>query len=96
MHPHYRHRHVTVFTEGDATFDDPRAGHGTIEYGAPSFRGAGRGMWHGKELSGGTSATSRDSSSGLPFRPELERAESESHTFAPSRHQAWVRPADRR
>jgi hypothetical protein len=33
VHPHSGIATVTVFTEGDVTFDDPHAGHGTIGYG---------------------------------------------------------------
>jgi redox-sensitive bicupin YhaK (pirin superfamily) len=33
VHPHSRIATVAVITEGDVTFDDPEAGHGTIGYG---------------------------------------------------------------
>ena len=54
VHPHSGIATVTVFTEGDVTFDDPQAGHGTISYGGAEWARAGKGMWHGKELSAGT------------------------------------------
>ena len=57
VHPHSGIATVTVFTDGDVTFDDPQAGHGRIGYGGVEWVRAGRGMWHGKELSAGTSAT---------------------------------------
>lgn len=78
VHPHSGIATVTVFTDGNATFDDPDAGHGTIEYGGAEFSRAGRGMWHGKELSGGTSATVQGFQLWIALPPELERAESES------------------
>jgi redox-sensitive bicupin YhaK (pirin superfamily) len=78
VHPHSGIATVTVFTDGDATFDDPRAGHGTIAYGGAEFSRAGRGMWHGKELSGGTSATVQGFQLWIALPPDLERAESAS------------------
>src|SRR5438093_3841342 len=51
VHPHSGIATVTVFTEGNVTFDDPHAGHGTIGYGGVEWVRAGKGMWHGKELS---------------------------------------------
>ena len=59
VHPHSGIATVTVFTDGDVTFDDPQAGHGTIGYGGVEWVRAGRGMWHGKELSAGTSPTTQ-------------------------------------
>jgi redox-sensitive bicupin YhaK (pirin superfamily) len=57
VHPHSGIATVMVFIEGDVTFDDPQAGHGNIGYGGVESVLAGRGMWHGKELSAGMSAT---------------------------------------
>ena len=57
VHPHSGIATVTVFPEGDVTFDDPRAGHGTIGYGGVEWACAGKGMWHGKELSAGDVTT---------------------------------------
>jgi len=78
VHPHSGIATVTVFTDGDATFDDPRAGHGTIEYGGAEWARAGRGMWHGKELSGGSSATVQGFQLWLALPPDQELEESES------------------
>jgi hypothetical protein len=33
VHPHSGIATITVFTEGDVTFDDPRAGYGTLGCG---------------------------------------------------------------
>ena len=60
VHPHSGIATVTVLTEGDMAFDDPDAGDGTIGYGGVEWVRAGTGMWHGKELSGGTTASSKN------------------------------------
>src|ERR1700688_448214 len=57
VHPHSGIATITVFTEGDVTFDDLQAGHGTLGYGGVEWVRAGRGMWHGKELAAGASKT---------------------------------------
>ena len=41
---------MTVFTHGDASFDDGTGNAGTIGYGGVEWMRAGRGVWHGKEL----------------------------------------------
>jgi redox-sensitive bicupin YhaK (pirin superfamily) len=75
VHPHSGIATVTVVTEGDVTFDDPQAGHGSLGYGGVESVRAGRGMWHGKELSAGTSATVQGFQLWLALPPELELAE---------------------
>ena len=77
VHPHSGIATVTVFTAGDVTFDDPQAGHGTIGYGGVEWVRAGRGMWHGKELSAGTSATVQGFQLWIALPPDLENAEPE-------------------
>ena len=72
LHPHSGIATVTVFTSGDATFDDPQAGRGTLGYGGVEFVQAGSGVWHGKELSGGTSSTVQGFQLWLALPPELE------------------------
>jgi hypothetical protein len=66
---------LTVFTEGDVTFDDPQAGHGTLDYGGVEWVRAGKGMWHGKELSAGTSPTAQGFQLWIALPPDLETAE---------------------
>jgi len=78
VHPHSGIATVTVFTEGDVTFDDPVAGHGTIGYGGLEWARAGIGMWHGKELSAGRSPAVQGFQLWIALPPELERAEPES------------------
>jgi len=75
VHPHSGIATVTVFTDGDVTFDDPQAGHGTIGYGGVEWVRAGKGMWHGKELSAGTSPSTRGFQLWLALPPDLEHAE---------------------
>jgi redox-sensitive bicupin YhaK (pirin superfamily) len=76
---------VTVFTEGDVTFDDPHAGHGTIGYGGLEWARAGKGMWHGKELSAGTSPTAQGFQLWIALPPDLETAEPESQCIVSER-----------
>jgi redox-sensitive bicupin YhaK (pirin superfamily) len=75
VHPHSGIATVTVFTEGDVTFDDPQAGHGTLDYGGVEWVRAGKGMWHGKELSAGTSPTAQGFQLWIALPPDLETAE---------------------
>ncbi|MDB4890515.1 MAG: Pirin [Gemmatimonadetes bacterium] len=77
IHPHSGIATITVFTEGDATFDDPRSGHGTIGYGGVEWVRAGRGMWHGKELSAGASKTVQGFQLWIALPPDLENTEPE-------------------
>jgi len=77
VHPHSGIATVTVFTQGDVTFDDPIAGHGTIGYGGLEWARAGIGMWHGKELSTGSSPMVQGFQLWIALPPELERADPE-------------------
>jgi redox-sensitive bicupin YhaK (pirin superfamily) len=77
VHPHSGIATVTVFTEGNATFDDPHAGHGIIGYAGVEWVRAGQGMWHGKELSAGTSPTVQGFQLWIALPPDLETAEPE-------------------
>ena len=81
VHPHSGIATVTVFTRGDVTFDDQIAGHGTIGYGGLEWARAGLGMWHGKELSGGSSPMVQGFQLWIALPPELERAEPETQYF---------------
>ncbi len=75
VHPHSGIATITVFAEGDVTFDDPQAGHGIIGYGGVEWVRAGRGMWHGKELSAGTTPSVQGFQLWIALPPELETAE---------------------
>lgn len=59
LHPHSGIATLTVFTEGDMAFEDPNAGRGTLGYGGVEWARAAKGIWHGRELSGGSSHSRR-------------------------------------
>lgn len=78
LHPHSGIATVTVFTQGDASFDDGEGHKGTITYGGVEWLRAGRGVWHGKELGAGRSPGVDGFQLWLALPPELELARSES------------------
>ena len=77
VHPHSGIATVTVFTRGEARFDDPTAGDGIIAYGGVEWLRAGGGVWHGKELSMASSRL-QGFQLWLALPPELENSPSES------------------
>jgi redox-sensitive bicupin YhaK (pirin superfamily) len=87
VHPHSGIGTITVFTEGDVRFDDPDSGTGTITYGGVEWSRAGGGMWHGKELTPGTSPGFQGFQLWIALPPELENGPSESQYLEPSRMQ---------
>jgi redox-sensitive bicupin YhaK (pirin superfamily) len=78
IHPHSGLATVTVITDGDVTYDDLEAGHGTIAYGGVEWMRAGGGVWHGKELSAGSSRRVQGFQLWLALPPELENGEVDS------------------
>jgi redox-sensitive bicupin YhaK (pirin superfamily) len=74
LHPHSGIATVTVVTEGNLHFDDPDAGTGTIDYGGVEWMRAGGGVWHGKEMSAGTSKRIQGFQLWVALPPELENA----------------------
>ncbi|SEJ81439.1 Redox-sensitive bicupin YhaK, pirin superfamily [Sphingobium sp. AP50] len=78
IHPHSGIATVTVFTDGDVCFDDPQAGSGRLDYGGVEWMRAGGGVWHGKELSAGESATIQGFQLWIALPPELENGPVES------------------
>ena len=78
IHPHSGIATITVFTKGDVRFDDPHAGKGRIAYGGVGWLRAGGGVWHGKELSAGTSPRAQGFQLWVALPPELENGPSES------------------
>jgi len=72
IHPHSGIATITVFTKGDVRFDDPDAGQGTIAYGGVEWLRAGGGVWHGTELSGGSSPRAQGFQLWVALPPELE------------------------
>jgi redox-sensitive bicupin YhaK (pirin superfamily) len=77
LHPHSGIATVTVFTEGDVSYDDPEVGQGLLGYGGVEFMRAGGGVWHGKELSAGTSPRVRGVQLWVTLPPELENGPAE-------------------
>jgi redox-sensitive bicupin YhaK (pirin superfamily) len=56
LHPHSGIATITVIAEGNLRFEDEGSGKGLIGYGGVEWMRAGAGVWHGKEMSVGTSA----------------------------------------
>ena len=92
LHPHSGIATITVITEGDVRFDDPVSGSGTIDYGGVEWMRAGGGVWHGKEMSAGTSAEIRGFQLWIALPPELENGPVDSQ-YIESRHVPQVGPA---
>lgn len=82
LHPHSGIATVTVFTKGDVHFDDPVAGVGALAYGGVEWMRAGGGVWHGKEISAGESATMQGFQLWVALPPALENGPSDSQYIA--------------
>lgn len=78
IHPHSGIATVTVFTDGQPRYDDPASGSGVLSYGGVEWMRAGRGVWHGKELSPGDSTHIRGFQLWIALPPELELSEPQS------------------
>ncbi len=74
LHPHSGIATITVFTEGDASFDDGEGHSGIIGYGGVEWMRAGRGVWHGKELGAGSTKGISGFQLWLALPAELELA----------------------
>jgi len=92
MHPHSGIGTVTVFTRGDVRFEDPEAGGGHIGYGGVEWMRAGGGVWHGKELSSGTSARIHGFQLWLALPAGLELSDVDSQ-YIEAKHMRRVGPA---
>lgn len=92
IHPHSGLATITVVAEGDLRFDDPSDGTGHLGYGGFEWMCAGNGVWHGKELSGGTSARARGFQLWIALRPELEHARADSQ-YVEAQHVPSTGPA---
>jgi redox-sensitive bicupin YhaK (pirin superfamily) len=92
LHPHSGIATVTVVAEGNLRFDDPASGSGHIDFGGVEWMRAGSGVWHGKELSRGTSARVKGFQLWLALPPELENGSVES-AYLESEHIPSVGPA---
>jgi redox-sensitive bicupin YhaK (pirin superfamily) len=74
MHPHSGIATVTVITEGNLRFEDAESGSGMIDYGGVEWMRAGGGVWHGKEMSAGTSPRIQGFQLWVALPPALENA----------------------
>ncbi|MBA6115250.1 pirin family protein [Pseudomonas sp. NC26] len=74
MHPHSGIATITVITEGNLRFEVPEAGTGTLDYGGVEWMRAGGGVWHGKEMSVGTSKRIQGFQLWIALPPALENA----------------------
>ncbi|MEB0224408.1 pirin family protein [Pseudomonas sp. 10S4] len=74
MHPHSGIATVTVITEGNLRFEEAESGAGTIDYGGVEWMRAGGGVWHGKEMSVGTSKRIQGFQLWVALPPALENA----------------------
>lgn len=92
LHPHSGIATITVITEGDVRFDDPVSGSGTIDYGGVEWMRAGGGVWHGKEMRAGASASIKGFQLWIALPPELENGPVDSQ-YIESRHIPNVGPA---
>jgi redox-sensitive bicupin YhaK (pirin superfamily) len=55
VHPHSGIGTITLVTQGEMLFDDPKGRHGAIRYGGLEWMRAGGGVWHGQEMKAGSS-----------------------------------------
>lgn len=92
IHPHSGLATITVICDGDLRFDDAADGTGHIGFGGFEWMRAGNGVWHGKELSGGTSPRAKGFQLWIALGPELEHAEVDSQ-YVEARHVPTAGPA---
>lgn len=92
IHPHSGLATITVVTEGDLRFDDPTDGTGHIGFGGFEWMRAGNGVWHGKELSGGTTPRAQGFQLWIALSPDLEHAAVDSQ-YVEARHVPSAGPA---
>ncbi|WP_233193701.1 MULTISPECIES: pirin family protein [unclassified Acidovorax] len=72
IHPHSGLATITVITEGNLRFDDDADGTGYIGFGGFEWMRAGNGVWHGQELSAGTTPRAKGFQLWIALAPELE------------------------
>ncbi|NWE14502.1 pirin family protein [Pseudomonas yamanorum] len=82
MHPHSGIATVTLITEGNLHFEDAESGAGTLDYGGVEWMRAGGGVWHGKEMSVGTSKRIQGFQLWIALPPSLENARVDSQYLA--------------
>ena len=73
IHPHSGIATVTLLVEGNVRFDDPHSNTaGTIGYGGVEWMRAGDGVWHGQEMTPGTSPRMRGFQLWVALPPQIE------------------------
>lgn len=82
MHPHSGIATVTLITEGNLHFEDAESGAGILDYGGVEWMRAGGGVWHGKEMSVGTSKRIQGFQLWIALPPSLENARVDSQYLA--------------
>jgi redox-sensitive bicupin YhaK (pirin superfamily) len=92
IHPHSGLATITVITEGDVQFDDPADGTGHIGFGGFEWMRAGGGVWHGKELTGGTTPSAKGFQLWIALRSELEHEQVDSQ-YVEAKHVPTAGPA---
>ena len=92
IHPHSGLATITVITDGDLRFEDPTDGVGHIGFGGFEWMRAGGGVWHGKELSAGTTPRATGFQLWIALRPDLEHAAVDSQ-YVEARHVPTAGPA---
>lgn len=92
IHPHSGIATVTILTEGDLRFDDVESGTGVIGYGGVEWMRAGKGVWHGQEMSAGSSAAVRGFQLWVALPPDLETSPADSQ-YIEAQHMPSVHPA---
>ncbi|WP_046115975.1 pirin family protein [Aquincola tertiaricarbonis] len=92
MHPHSGLATITVITDGDLRFDDATDGTGHIGFGGFEWMRAGSGVWHGKELSGGTTPRAQGFQLWIALPADLEHAPVDSQ-YVEAGHVPAVGPA---
>lgn len=92
IHPHSGIATVTILTDGNLRFDDVDSGVGMIEYGGVEWMRAGKGVWHGQEMSAGTSNVVRGFQLWIALPPELETSPADSQ-YIEAQHMPSLHPA---
>lgn len=93
IHPHSGIATVTLLVEGNVKFDDPHSNTaGTIGYGGVEWMRAGNGVWHGQEMTPGTSPRMRGFQLWVVLPPEIENGPVDSQ-YLEAEHVPTVGPA---
>lgn len=92
IHPHSGLATITVIVDGDLRFDDPTDGTGQLGFGGFEWMCAGNGVWHGKELSGGSSPKAKGFQLWIALGPELEHSTVDSQ-YVEAQHVPVTGPA---